>query len=196
MATTARKPKAPVLEMMEVSALRKIMHPGNPQVHPDSQIAKLVRSMEEFGFTNPILLDKDATKVLAGHGRIEAAERKGDKWLPCLRTKLAGAKADAYLIADNKTAREARTDREVLADLLGGIREQDGGFDLTLTGYDEGEVDSLVGGPGDPEFPDGDQDATMVMLQYKMSKPVFERLRPQIDEFSEKIELQPFVQEF
>ena len=51
-------------------------------------------------------------------------------------------------------------------------------------------------GRGDPEFPDEDDESTMVMLQYKMSKQVFERLRDEIDAFSDKIELQPFVQEF
>ena len=116
-------------------------HPKNPRVHPDSAIDKLVRSIKEFGWTNPILVSTDGY-ILAGHARLKAAEKAGIEEVPVIYLPLEGAKAEAYLIADNRLQDETDWDYEKLKDLL---QELDTGeFDLELTGFDMGEIEDLV----------------------------------------------------
>ena len=116
-------------------------HPKNPRVHPDSAIDKLVRSIKEFGWTNPILVSKDGY-ILAGHARLKAAEKAGIQEVPVIYLELEGAKAEAYLIADNRLQDETDWDMPKLKDLL---QELDTGeFDLELTGFDMGEIEDLM----------------------------------------------------
>ncbi len=116
-------------------------HPKNPRVHPDSAIEKLERSIKEYGWTNPVLVSADGY-VLAGHARLKAAEKAGIKEVPVIYLPLEGAKAEAYLIADNRLQDETDWDYEKLKDLL---QELDTGeFDLELTGFDMGEIEDLV----------------------------------------------------
>jgi DNA modification methylase len=116
-------------------------HPKNPRVHPDSAIDKLVRSIKEFGWTNPILVSADGY-ILAGHARIKAAEKAGISEVPVIYLPLEGAKAEAYLIADNRLQDETDWDLPKLKDLL---QELDTGeFDLELTGFDMGEIEDLM----------------------------------------------------
>ena len=116
-------------------------HPKNPRVHPDSAINKLVRSIKEYGWTNPVLVSADGY-VLAGHARLKAAEKAGIQEVPVIYLELEGAKAEAYLIADNRLQDETGWDLPKLKDLL---QELDTGeFDLELTGFDKGEIEDLI----------------------------------------------------
>jgi len=116
-------------------------HPKNPRIHPDSAIEKLERSIKEFGWTNPILVSKDGY-ILAGHARLKAAKKAGLEEVPVIYLPLEGAKAEAYLIADNRLQDETDWDYEKLEDLL---QELDTGeFDLELTGFDMDEIDSML----------------------------------------------------
>ena len=116
-------------------------HPKNPRVHPDSAIDKLVRSIKEYGWTNPVLVSADGF-VLAGHARLKAAEKAGISEVPVIYLPLEGAKAEAYLIADNRLQDETDWDYEKLKDLL---QELDTGeIDLELTGFDMEEIEDLV----------------------------------------------------
>ena len=116
-------------------------HPKNPRVHPDSAIDKLVRSIKEFGWTNPILVSTDGY-ILAGHARLKAAEKAGIEEVPVIYLPLEGAKAEAYLIADNRLQDETDWDYEKLKDLL---QELDTGeLDLELTGFDIEEIEDLM----------------------------------------------------
>ena len=116
-------------------------HPKNPRVHPDSAIDKLVRSIKEYGWTNPVLVSADGY-VLAGHARLKAAEKAGISEVPVIYLPLEGAKAEAYLIADNRLQDETDWDYEKLKDLL---QELDTGeFDLELTGFDMDEIEDLM----------------------------------------------------
>ena len=116
-------------------------HPKNPRVHPDSAIDKLVRSIKEFGWTNPVLVSADGY-VLAGHARLKAAEKAGIEEVPVIYLPLEGAKAEAYLIADNRLQDETDWDYEKLKDLL---QELDTGeLDLEITGFDMGEIEDLM----------------------------------------------------
>ncbi len=116
-------------------------HPKNPRVHPDSAIDKLVRSIKEYGWTNPILVSADGY-ILAGHARLKAAEKAGIEEVPVIYLPLEGAKAEAYLIADNRLQDETEWDYEKLKDLL---QELDTGeFDIELTGFDMDEIEDLI----------------------------------------------------
>ncbi len=116
-------------------------HPKNPRVHPDSAIEKLERSIKEFGWTNPILVSADGY-ILAGHARVKAAEKAGISEVPVIYLPLEGAKAEAYLIADNRLQDETDWDYEKLKDLL---QELDTGeLDLELTGFDMDEIEELI----------------------------------------------------
>ena len=103
------------LKTVKIAELKP--HPKNPRQHPDSAIAKLTRSIQEFGWTNPVLVSKDGF-VLAGHARLKAAENAGITEVPVIQLDLEGAKADAYLIADNKTQDLTDWDLPLLKDLL------------------------------------------------------------------------------
>jgi len=130
-------------------------HPKNPRVHPDSAIEKLERSIKEFGWTNPILVSADGY-VLAGHARLKAAEKAGIEEVPVIYLPFEGAKAEAYLIADNRLQDETEWDLPMLKDLL---QELDTGeFDIELTGFDEREIERLMlqFAPIDIDDADGD----------------------------------------
>jgi DNA modification methylase len=127
------------VKTIKISELRP--HPKNPRVHPDSAIEKLERSIKEFGWTNPILVSADGY-ILAGHARIKAAEKAGISEVPVIYLPLEGAKAEAYLIADNRLQDETEWDYEKLKDLL---QELDTGeLDLELTGFDMEEIEDLM----------------------------------------------------
>jgi DNA modification methylase len=141
------------VEMMPVETLRP--HPKNPRLHPDKAIEKLTRSLKEYGWTNPILLSADGL-VLAGHARLKAAKAAGITEVPVIRLPLSGAKAEAYLIADNRLQDETDWDLPALKDLLGEL--DTGEFDLRLTGFDMHEIEMMMtavgGGIVEDEVPE------------------------------------------
>jgi DNA modification methylase len=131
------------LKVMKLSELTP--HPKNPRVHPDDMLKKLQRSIQEFGFTNPVLISED-NMVLAGHARCEAAERLGMAEVPCVVLPLKGLSADAYVIADNKLNELSVWDEAKLAELFKGF--DIGDFDAELTGFSIDEIDALFAPKG------------------------------------------------
>ncbi len=131
------------VKAVKISELRP--HPKNPRVHPDSAIEKLERSIKEYGWTNPVLVSADGY-ILAGHARLKAAEKAGISEVPVIYLPLEGAKAEAYLIADNRLQDETDWDYEKLKDLLQDL--DTGELDLELTGFDGEELDRLLGDVG------------------------------------------------
>jgi DNA modification methylase len=114
----------------------------NSRTHSDEQVAQVAASIKEFGWTNPILIDETST-IIAGHGRLMAAQRLGLSEVPTIRLEgLTDAQKRAYVIADNKLALNAGWDEEMLAIEIGDLLEQ--GFDLDLTGFGEDEIDALL----------------------------------------------------
>jgi len=116
---------------------------GNPRNHPPEAIDKLVKSIEHFGWTNPVLVDQSG-RVLAGHARLKAAEKAGLKTVPVIRLPLSGKDAELYVIADNKTQELTEWDWPKLGDLFGTL--DTGELDLELSGFDLGEIEGLVNG--------------------------------------------------
>ena len=117
---------------------------NNPRTHSKKQIRQIADSIEEFGWTNPVLTDGNGN-VIAGHGRIEAARLLGIKDVPVLcLDHLTDAQKRAYVIADNKLAENAGWDTELLAIELQGLLDLNIDFDIELTGFETGEIDVLL----------------------------------------------------
>lgn len=131
------------VEYLDIDKLRP--SPDNARTHSPQQIRQIERSVTEFGFTNPLLVD-GAGLILAGHGRVEAAKRLGFSRVPVIRiSHLSIAQKRAYIIADNKLAEKAGWDRDILAIELQGLI--DVGFDAELTGFDVPEIEMILDAP-------------------------------------------------
>lgn len=116
--------------------------PQNARRHSKAQIKQIARSIERFGFTNPVLTG-DGGQILAGHGRVEAAKLLGLSEVPTLPlSHLTAAERRAYVIADNKLALNANWDKEMLAVELQTLIHMD--FDVELTGFTIAETDSVL----------------------------------------------------
>jgi len=119
-----------------------IPYARNSRTHSPEQVAQLARSIQEFGFTNPVLIDEHNT-LIAGHGRVMAAQRIGLPVVPAIRlAHLSEAQRRAYVIADNQLALQAGWDTDILALELGELQAD--GFDLALTGFDADELAGLL----------------------------------------------------
>ena len=133
------------IEQIAIDAL--IPYARNSRTHSDAQVAQIAASIREFGFTNPVLIDKDGG-IIAGHGRVLGARKLGLKEVPCLRLDhLTDVQRRAYIIADNKLALNAGWDNELLQLELADLHEAD--FDMDLLGFDEGDILALDAGNGE-----------------------------------------------
>ncbi len=143
-----------------VSALKP--YPRNARTHSKKQIKQIAASIERFGFTNPILVS-DVGEILAGHGRVAAAQLLGLKSVPTLAlSHLSETERRAYILADNKLALNAGWDPEILAIELQGLIDLD--FDLELTGFSLPEIDFVLDSAraSDPKGMDAREDAVPV----------------------------------
>jgi DNA modification methylase len=114
----------------------------NARTHSDAQVAQIAASMKEWGWTNPVLVAEDGT-VIAGHGRLLAAQRLGWTEVPVMvATGWSEAQRRAYALADNKLALNAGWDAELLSSELMGLREL--GVDLGLVGFSDEELAALA----------------------------------------------------
>jgi hypothetical protein len=130
----------PALELLPPGALKA--YPRNARTHSAKQVRQIARSIERFGFNNPVLVD-EGNQIIAGHGRVLAALELGLAEVPVLRLRhLCEADKRAYILADNRLAEKAGWDREVLAIELGELCELLGD-EIELTGFETGEVDLL-----------------------------------------------------
>ncbi|GHU53724.1 hypothetical protein FACS1894132_06700 [Clostridia bacterium] len=132
-------------ELKSMQLVELTPHPQNPRIHPEDMLKKLCRSIQEFGFTNPVLVSED-NMILAGHARCTAAERLGMTKVPCIVLPLKGLSADAYVIADNKLNELSVWDEAKLAELFNGFDIAD--FDAELTGFSIDEIDALFAPKG------------------------------------------------
>ncbi|MFC0225669.1 ParB/Srx family N-terminal domain-containing protein [Serratia aquatilis] len=131
-----------------------VIYAKNARTHSEEQIEKIVSSIKKFGWTNPILLD-EAGEVIAGHGRILAAEKIGFDPVPTITLSgLTEAEKKAYRLADNKLPLHAGWDLDLLTMELDDLLSEK--FDLSLTGFSVEEIDQMLNidfAPGD----EGDQ---------------------------------------
>ena len=144
------------VEMMPTARL--VPYARNARTHSDQQIAQIAASMAEFGFVNPILIGDDNV-IIAGHGRLMAAQRLGMSEAPVIVLgHLTAAQRRALVIADNKIGENAGWDEAQLSQELQALLAD--GFDLGLLGIPENELDALLAeAEGGPEMSDDAADA-------------------------------------
>ena len=129
------------LEQVPIDKL--VPYARNARTHSKEQIAQLRASLREFGFVSPAVIDADYN-ILVGHGRITAAREEGYETVPCVFAEnLTEAQKRAYILADNQLALNAGWDEEMLSVELSDLQDQS--FDLSLLGFDAGELDKLLG---------------------------------------------------
>ncbi len=154
-------------EMQLVPITKLVPYVNNARTHSPEQITKLRASLREFGFINPVIIDRDFN-VIAGHGRILAAKEEGIKEVPCVfADHLTEAQKKAYIIADNRMAIDAGWDEELLRVEIESLQGMD--FDPLLTGFDEKELAALFDDGIEAKEDDFDVDA-------ELEKPCFSRL--------------------
>ena len=128
-------------EMQLISTEKLIPYVNNARTHSAEQINKLRSSLREFGFINPVIIDR-GFNVIAGHGRIEAAKAEGISEVPCVfADHLTEAQKKAYILADNRMAMDAGWDEELLRVEIEALQAES--FDVGLTGFDESEIADL-----------------------------------------------------
>jgi len=143
------------VQIKTVSVEKLIPYVRNSRTHSDGQVAQIAASIKEFGWTNPILVDGESG-VIAGHGRLLAARKLGQKEVPVIELKhMTESQKRAYVIADNQLAMNAGWDTTLLSLELADLKEQ--GFEMDVLGFDPKELDKLL----EPEQIDGltDEDA-------------------------------------
>jgi ParB-like chromosome segregation protein Spo0J len=120
-----------------------IPYARNSRTHSPEQVAQIAASIKEFGFTNPVLVDESGG-IIAGHGRVLAAQKLSMKEVPCIElSHLNEVQKRAYVIADNKIALNAGWDVDMLK--IEFMELEDAGFDLELTGFSEDELKAFEG---------------------------------------------------
>lgn len=128
---------------------------ANSRTHSKEQIEKLVKSINEFGFTNPLLID-EKNVLIAGHARLEAATKCGMTELPCIVIDdLTPEQKAALVIADNRLALDAGWDNDILRSQFEFLKESD--YDLLHTGFDVQEIADIFPAD-DPEVFCGDDE--------------------------------------
>ena len=128
-------------EMQLIATEKLIPYVNNARTHSTEQINKLRSSLREFGFINPVIIDR-GFNVIAGHGRIEAAQAEGISEVPCVfADHLTEAQKKAYILADNRMAMDAGWDEELLRVEIEALQAES--FDVGLTGFDESEIADL-----------------------------------------------------
>ena len=162
----AIKTGPPLVKFRPISEL--VPYAANARTHDETNVRKLMGLVMEFGFTNPVLADKDG--IVAGHGRVLAVEKlhaSGKEirlaaggvlpagMIPIIDcTGWTKAQRRAYILADNRSALDSTWDTAMLASEMMGLEED--GFDLALTGFDKNELEKLFDSPEDKSPGDGE----------------------------------------
>ena len=142
------------MKIQDVAVNKLIPYAKNSRIHSADQVAQIAASIKEFGFRNPILVD--GVGVIAGHGRLMAAQKLGLDQVPTIDcSDMSESQKKAYIIADNKLALNAGWDTAMLTIEMQELEDE--GFDLTLLGFDDKELNALL----QPEVVEGltDEDA-------------------------------------
>lgn len=144
---------------------------NNPRTHSPKQITQLVRSMQHFGFTNPVLVD-DANGIIAGHGRVLAAKELGLTEVPTVRLSgMSEADIRAYVMADNKLAENAGWDEKLLGLELQYLSELDIDFDVSITGFELPEIDAFIDKLSLDDQEDPADEAMELMPEQAVTRP-------------------------
>jgi ParB-like chromosome segregation protein Spo0J len=152
-----------------VSTQSLVPYARNARVHSDEQVARIMGSIREWGFTQPILRDETGL-VVAGHGRLLAAQRMGLETVPVVTARgWSEAKRRAYTIADNAIALKSEWNEDLLSVELSDLADM--GVELDALGFDGDELESLLDGNGLPGDADAEDDST---YSRKIEAPIYE----------------------
>ena len=148
-------------EMQLVPLGKLVPYINNARTHSPEQLTKLRSSLREFGFINPVIIDRDYN-IVAGHGRVLAAKEEGIMEVPCVFVDyLTEAQKKAYILADNRMALDAGWDEELLRIEIESLQGED--FDVSLTGFEEQELADLFAIEGDKAAKDDDFDLSAAL---------------------------------
>ena len=148
-------------EMQLVPLSKLVPYINNARTHSPEQVTKLRSSLREFGFVNPVIIDRDYG-IIAGHGRVMAAKEEGIEEVPCVFVDyLTEAQKKAYIIADNRFAHDAGWDEELLRIEIEALQGMD--FDVGLTGFNDDEIADLFDANGKSEAEDDDFDLSAAL---------------------------------
>lgn len=157
-----KKPVWPADDITRVSTKDLIPYARNARTHSDSQVKQLAASIQEWGWTIPILID-EKNGIIAGHGRVMAAELLGFDEVPAMVAKgWTKAQKAAYVLADNKLTLNGSWDDDMLRVELTELNS--GGFDMGLIGFDDEELADLVGEDEGQEHSSEGKDLALVNL--------------------------------
>lgn len=152
----------------EIEISKLMPYENNARTHSEAQLNRIAESIKEFGFINPILIDKEYG-IIAGHGRMMAAKQLGIDKVPCLFVEhLSEEQKRAYIIADNKLALDAGWDYDILEKEMKALQEMD--FDLELTGFTEDEIAGIIKLGTEEEYED-DFDPEEALPEEAVTKP-------------------------
>jgi ParB-like chromosome segregation protein Spo0J len=161
------------IEMKPIDSVRP--YGQNPRVN-DAAVAAVAKSLQEFGWRQPIVVDKDDV-IVVGHTRWKAARKVGMTEVPVhVATGLTDAQLRAYRIADNQTATIAEWDETLLPLELEGLKEME--FDLGLLGFDPVELDRLLTGDGKDGLTDPDEVPSVPENPVTSRRPLAARRAP------------------
>lgn len=148
-------------DMQLVPVSKLVPYVNNARTHSPEQVMKLRSSLREFGFINPIIIDRDYG-IIAGHGRLLAAKEEGITEAPCVFVDyLTEAQKKAYILADNRMAMDAGWDEELLRVEIEALQGE--AFDVSLTGFDEKELADLFKDGSDSDAEDDDYDLSAAL---------------------------------
>ena len=130
------------MQVEQVQVNKLIPYANNARTHSEAQVAQIAASIRAFGFNNPVLIDEEST-IIAGHGRVLAAQALEMADVPCIRlTHLTPSQRKAYIIADNKIALNSGWDEELLKLELEGMTD----IEQIATGFSPEELNLLFNG--------------------------------------------------
>lgn len=146
MTTEAKENLALSIQYRPLAALRA--DAANARIHNKRQLRQISRSIETFGFNVPVLIDETG-KIIAGHGRVMAAQALGWQEVPTIQLgHLSEAQQRAFTIADNRLTENSSWDEDLLAESLRELASLDLDFSLEVTGFTMAEIDLKIEGIG------------------------------------------------
>lgn len=144
-----KKPKQLEVKYLPIKSLRAWK--DNPRQN-EAAVAGLVKSIEAFGYTNPVLVRKANKEIIAGHARVKALQQIGETHVPVILLDMTEQQAHTYALADNKLTENTPWDLPKLSEVIGTLQEQ--GVDVNLTGFTAAEVGDLL---KTGQIPDGNK---------------------------------------
>lgn len=173
-----------IIKIQTVAVDKLIPYINNAKKHSDDQVTRLASSIREFGFVNPILIDKDFN-VIAGHGRLMAAKRLNMDAVPCLFVEgLTDAQRKAYILADNRLGELGEWDMNLVGLEIGELQEDD--FDVSLLGFNIDDISADDFGT-DFELPSGDK-SEICQMTFTLHEEQKKVIQQALDSVSDCIE--------